>query len=91
MERFDLLIRNGTLVLENSCEKVDLGIRGGKIAKIGCGSEDTADRVMEAEGLHVFPGAIDTHCHTMDPGPLNYREEWGSVSRACLLYTSRCV
>lgn len=82
MERFDLLIRNGTLVLENSCEKADLGIRGGKIAKIGCGPEDTADRVMEAEGLHVFPGAIDTHCHTMDPGPLNYREEWGSVSRA---------
>ena len=82
MERYDLLIKNGTLVLEDCCRQADLGIRDGKIAKIGCGPWDQAERVMDAAGIHVFPGAIDTHCHTMDPGPLNFREDWASVSWA---------
>lgn len=82
MERYDLLIKNGTLVLEDCCRQADLGIRDGRIAKIGCGPSDQAERVMDATGIHVFPGAIDTHCHTMDPGSLSFREDWASVSRA---------
>ena len=91
MERYDLLIRGGTLVLEDCCRKADLGIRDGKIAAVGCGLEAEANRVMDASGLHVFPGAIDTHCHTMDPGPMSSREDWGSISRAAAAGGFSCL
>ncbi|MDW7657728.1 MAG: dihydroorotase [Bacillota bacterium] len=33
-----------------------------------------ADRVIDARGLHVFPGLIDAHCHLRDPG-YEYKED----------------
>jgi dihydroorotase len=33
-----------------------------------------ADRVIDARGLHVFPGLIDAHCHLRDPGQ-EYKED----------------
>lgn len=40
----------------------DIGIANGKIVSIG--NPDNADRVMDAEGMAVAPGFIDTHSHS---------------------------
>ncbi len=65
---FDLLIRNGTCVLPWGSEDIDIGVRDGRIAALGAGPDATADRLLDAAGLHVLPGLIDPHVHLRDPG-----------------------
>ncbi len=79
---FSKIIRNGTLVLENGCERADLGIRGEKIAGIlAPESQLEADEIIDASGFMIFPGGIDTHTHFFEPGA-NYREDWFCGTRA---------
>ncbi|MCI1590091.1 MULTISPECIES: allantoinase [Heyndrickxia] len=74
MATFDLLIKNGTIVTAESNAQGDIAIKDGKIAEVSIGKsiEGTAEKVIEAEGLHVFPGLIDSHVHFNEPG----RTEW---------------
>lgn len=65
---YDLLIRNGTAVLPWGSVAADIGVRNGHIQAIGVSAADTADRVIDATGLHVLPGLIDPHVHLRDPG-----------------------
>jgi dihydroorotase len=65
---FDLLIRNGTCVLPWGSDSIDIGVRGGRIAAMGVAADTTADKVLDATGLHVLPGLIDPHVHLRDPG-----------------------
>ncbi|MGG0718243.1 allantoinase [Robertmurraya massiliosenegalensis] len=69
---FDLVIRNGFVVLPEGVKKADIGIKDGKIAKIDANLTEQADKEMDASRLYIFPGAIDVHVHFNDPG----REEW---------------
>ena len=61
-----ICIRNG-LVYDAVCEVPeikDLLIEGGKIAKIGKDLEVPAEcELVDAEGMHVYPGFIDAHSH----------------------------
>ena len=65
---YDLIIRNGTCVLPWGCEQTDVGVKGGKIADLGVPGTATADQMIDAAGLHVLPGLIDSHVHLRDPG-----------------------
>ena len=61
-----LLIQNGTLHTMEAVNpiKADMLIRDGKIAKIGQGIQPEKDvEIINAEGLHVYPGFIDAHSH----------------------------
>ena len=42
----------------------DIGVRDGKIARIGSISVSDADKVIDAGGLVVCPGFIDLHTHS---------------------------
>ena len=62
MTKYDVVIKNG-LIFDGTRApryRADLGIRDGLIAAIGHISEDDATRVIDATGLHVAPGFIDT-------------------------------
>ena len=65
---YDLLIRNGTCVLPWGSEDTDIGVRNGRIAALGVPAYATADKTIDATGLHVLPGLIDPHVHLRDPG-----------------------
>ena len=65
---YDLLIRNGVCVLPWGEEAVDVGVRQGRIAALGVGSDAEADAIFDAGGLHVLPGLTDPHVHLRDPG-----------------------
>jgi Dihydroorotase and related cyclic amidohydrolases len=65
---FDLLIRNGTCVTPWGEEAANVGVSGGRIATLSATAADTADQVIDASGLHVLPGLIDSHVHLRDPG-----------------------
>lgn len=71
-------IIKGALIhsMVEEAKKGDIILENGKISKIGENLEtDSAYEVINAEGLHAFPGFIDAHCHvgmweegTGDPG-----------------------
>ena len=67
-EHFDLIIRGGKLMLPWGEAAGDVGVRGERIAAIGLPGSASAERVIEAGGLHVLPGVIDPHVHFRDPG-----------------------
>ena len=62
----------------------DLLLRAGKVAEIGApgslGVPDGAE-VVEAEGLHAFPGFVDPHVHLRTPGRED-EEDLGTGSRS---------
>ncbi len=68
LAHYDLLIRNGTAVLPWGMEQTDIGVRDGRIAALGVPSDATAAQTIDARGLHVLPGLIDSHTHLRDPG-----------------------
>ncbi|GBQ16124.1 dihydroorotase [Swaminathania salitolerans] len=65
---YDLIIRRGHCVFPWGEAQADLGIKEGRIASLAVGRDDTADEVIDAKGLHVLPGMIDSHVHLRDPG-----------------------
>ena len=77
----DLAINNGLLVDSQGIYPGVLYIREGKIAGISQTLEDNPSRVIDAQGLHILPGAIDGHVHMMDPGYTD-REDFTSGTRA---------
>ncbi|MFL5846894.1 MAG: dihydroorotase [Solirubrobacteraceae bacterium] len=81
----DLVIRNGTLVIPRVGTRAgDIGVRDGKIAAIEePGSGLDAPEVIDATGLHVFPGSIDPHAHIAlggGGGLDEYRSETGAAA-----------
>lgn len=63
--RFDLVIRNGTLIDGRRTPRftTDVGIRDGRVVSIGRIGHDTARRDLDATGLIVAPGVVDLHTH----------------------------
>ena len=60
--RFDTVIRNGTVVTASDTFVSDVGIRDGRIVALAADLTE-ADEVIDATGLFVLPGGIDSHCH----------------------------
>jgi dihydroorotase len=79
---FDTVIRGGTLFYKGELRRGDLGIIGGKIAAIG-EVDNVASEVIDASGLIVSPGLIDTQVHFREPG-LEHKEDLESGTRAAL-------
>jgi N-acyl-D-aspartate/D-glutamate deacylase len=65
MPEFDVLIRGGTLVdgTRSPRQVTDVGIKGGKVAKIGKLNPNDAKKTLDADGLIVAPGFVDLHTH----------------------------
>lgn len=57
----DLVVQNGTVVNPLSAQKLDIGIDGETIAALG--HNLSGHRVIDADGMLVFPGVIDAHTH----------------------------
>ena len=83
MAAFDTVIRNGTVATASDTFKADVAIRQGRIAAIGEAIED-ADVTVDASGLLVLPGGIDSHVHISQPsGPgIVMADDFESATRA---------
>ncbi|HEX6001191.1 MAG TPA: dihydroorotase [Hyphomicrobiaceae bacterium] len=81
---YDLLIRGGTVVNHDGRAVRDVGIRGGRIAGLGDLSGATAAETIDAKGLHILPGVIDTQVHFREPG-LTHKEDLETGSRAAVM------
>jgi dihydropyrimidinase len=58
-----VLIKNGRVVTASEDQIADIYIEDEKIRAIGKDLPFTADKVIDASGLLVFPGGIDPHVH----------------------------
>lgn len=64
-----LLVRGGTVVTAAGLEEVDVLAEDGVITALHArGSSVQADETVDASGKLVFPGFIDPHVHSRDPG-----------------------
>lgn len=75
----DLIIKNATVMIAKDAAKsakkpyvieatqVHVGIKGGKIHYIG-NENMPAAQIIDAKGLHLLPGVIDSQVHFREPG-----------------------
>lgn len=61
MSEYELVIKGGTVVTAADVFVADIGIISGTIAAIGTALAGA--RTIDAAGLLVMPGGIDSHCH----------------------------
>jgi len=79
----DLIIKNGKCYIDKDLKDVDIGIQNSKIVKIGKLHEDSSQSI-DATGLTVLPGCIDTQTHFREPGSTD-TEDLASGSRAAIV------
>jgi len=70
-----VIIRGGSVVTARGVEQVDIAIADGQITEVGMNVGADGGEI-DASGLHVFPGGIDSHVHFNEPG----RTEWEDVA-----------
>jgi len=70
-----MIVRGGTVVTARGVEKLDIAIAGDQITAVGVNLPDDGEEI-DASGLHVFPGGIDSHVHFNEPG----RTEWEDIT-----------
>jgi len=68
MSKIDCIIRGGHLVTHEREAQTDIGVADGQIVVLGEGLDGKAADTIDARGLHIFPGLIDSHVHFNDPG-----------------------
>jgi dihydropyrimidinase len=61
MSEYELVVRGGTVVTGGGAFRAEVAVSGGRIAAIGEGLQGAA--TLDADGLLVLPGGVDTHCH----------------------------
>ena len=63
---FDLVVRGGTVVTAADVVRCDIGVQAGRIVSLG---ENLAAgrQEVDATGLYVLPGGIDSHVHLAQP------------------------
>jgi dihydroorotase len=83
-EHFDLVIRGGTCLTPSGRVEADIGVRGGRVATIGQLGDANAAETLDAKGLHVLPGVIDSQVHFREPGN-EHKEDLESGTRAAVL------
>ena len=70
-----MIVRGGTVVTARGVEAADIVVNRGSIAEVGPDLEGFG-QVIDASGLHVFPGGIDSHVHFNEPG----RTDWEDIA-----------
>lgn len=90
MKHVDLIIKNAEVVTFNPksnrviCEITSVAVKDQKIFEISSSTSWTADRTIDATGLTLLPGVIDSQVHFREPG-LTHKEDIESGTRAAIL------
>jgi len=81
-----ILIRNGTVVTGQQIKAADILIHDGIVAEVAPDlPENSADRIIDANGKYILPGGIDPHVHMHLPGLAGFSsDDFNTGSRAAL-------
>lgn len=83
-QTYDLIVRGGEVANHAGRGMADVGVTDGRIVFVGDLSQASAGEVVDATGLTVLPGVIDTQVHFREPG-LEWKEDLETGSRAAAL------
>jgi allantoinase len=88
VSELDLVIVGGRSAIG---ERLDVGVRDGRVAVVAGDLTGEAPSVLDATGCHVLPGAVDVHVHCNAPG----HDDWegvisGTAALACGGTTTAC-
>jgi len=83
-QRFDSILKSGTVVNQDGEGVRDIGVTGGRIAAIGALSQASAGEVIDCKGLHILPGVMDTQVHFREPGQ-THKEDLETGSRSAVM------
>src|SRR6266705_2821568 len=83
-QRFDTILKSGTVVNQDGEGARDIGLADGRIAAIGGLGQASAAEVIDCTGLHILPGVIDTQVHFREPG-LTHKEDLETGSRSAVM------
>lgn len=76
------LIRNARIVFPGRVADSNILIDQGKIVSTDAPASASADQIIDASGLVLFPGLIDDQVHFREPG-LTHKEDLRTASQAC--------
>jgi dihydroorotase len=76
------LIRNATVIFPHAAAETHVLLHHGRIASVDASPTTSADEVVDAQGLLLFPGLIDDQVHFREPG-LTHKEDLATASAAC--------
>src|SRR6185312_5197575 len=83
-QRFDTILKSGTVVNQDGAAVCDIGIADGRIASIGGLGQASASETIDCKGLHILPGVMDTQVHFREPG-LTHKEDLETGSRSAVM------
>src|SRR5579871_4643087 len=83
-ETFDLIVRGGEVVNHAGRGLADVGVRAGKIVAVGDLAGASAGETIDARGLTVLPGVIDSQVHFREPG-LEWKEDLETGANCAVL------
>ncbi|MDO4565130.1 MAG: dihydropyrimidinase [Clostridia bacterium] len=82
----NILVRNGTIVSDGRSFGADIYTENGWIKEIGQKISQSADEVIDATGMYVMPGFIDTHTHfDLDLGVTITADNFDTGSKAAVI------
>ena len=92
MSKLDLAIRGGTVVTASDTFRADVGVREGRIVAVAAEIEE-ATREIDASGLLVLPGGIDSHVHIAQPSGPNVvmADDFASATAAAAAGGNTCI
>ena len=79
----DLIIKNGSCYINGELIEQEIGIKNAKIVEIGKIKTNSKD-FLDAKGLTILPGCIDTQVHFREPGSTD-SEDLNSGSKAAIV------
>jgi dihydroorotase len=81
----ELLLQGATVLTPNGLERIDLACTDGRIVGLGdLQGNWSAETMLDATGLHVLPGVIDSQVHFREPG-LTHKEDLEAGTRGAVL------
>ncbi len=83
-DTYDLILKGGEIVNADGRWHGDLAITAGRIAALGSLGGAKAAETIDAKGLTILPGVIDSQVHFREPG-LTHKEDLETGSRAAVL------
>src|SRR5579863_8449153 len=79
-----MILKGGIVVDHTGASARGIAITGGKIAEIGDLFQAGGGETIDATGLHILPGVIDTQVHFREPGA-THKEDLESGSRSAVM------
>lgn len=81
----DLVLRNGLVATPQATFLADVLVRDGRVLDVVQAWDGSGRFEVDARGLLVFPGMVDTHVHLMEPGDPSresFREGTAAAARS---------